>query len=403
MIYLDFKQFYEDNSLKSRNLKEIYRLIHQNGPIKRTDLLPLTNHPQTTLVRMIDELLQAGFIYESGMEKSSGGRPPILYQIVSDCSYIIGIDISRTHTTIGFIDIAFNLIDKVSFTMTKEYTPEHTIAKIIETIKLFIGKYQLGIDDILGIGIGSVGPLDREQGMILTAESFLATGWDHVPIVEEIIKEFRVHTILENGANTAALGEYYQSPLMNQNILYCISGLGLRCGTLANGQIVKNKIGDASSFGHMIIDIDGKACNCGNKGCLLSYISLNNIADKIMHRIDHGEKSIMSEWVNHDRDQITLEKIIQAGKRNDDLVHQIVLETAYYFGIGIANMINLTHPEHVILNGKLIYEYPTYFEKVINTAEKHIFRPKGTVAFSKGILKENAVVIGAAALLFDSF
>ena len=206
-----FKQFFEDNSLKNRKLKDIYRLIHQNGPVKKTDLFEPTNVTQTTLVRMIDELLKAGFIYESGMEKSSGGRPPILYQIVAGCSYMIGIDISRTHSTIALIDIAFNLIDKVSFTMTKENTPELTIAKIIETIKKFKRSYQLESDDILGIGIGSVGPLDRERGIILNPGSFPAVGWDHVPIVEEIANEFQVRTMLENGANTAALGEYYLS------------------------------------------------------------------------------------------------------------------------------------------------------------------------------------------------
>src|SRR5690625_3664610 len=374
VIALYFRHFFADNSLKGRNLREIYRLIHQKGPIKKADLLAFTNHTQTTLVRMIDELLKAGFIYESGFEKSSGGRPPILYQISSDCSYIFGVDVSRTHTTIALIDLAFNLIDKVSFPMTKEYTPERTIEEIKREIKLFMSCHQLETNDVLGIGIGSVGPLEREQGMILKAESFLAHGWDHVPIVEEMTNEFQVLTMLENGANVAALGEYYQSPLINQDILYCISGLGLRCGTLANGQIVRNKTGDASSFGHMIIDINGKPCTCGRKGCLLSYISVNSIANTIMDQIRNGEKSIISQWIDHDIHQVTLDKIIKAGRLNDDLVGQVVLETANYFGIGIANMINSTHPEHVILNGKLIYEYPKYFEAIVRTAESYIYK-----------------------------
>ncbi len=399
VISLNFKQFFEDDSLKSRNLKDIYRLIHQNGPMKKTDLLEASNLTQTTLVRTIDELLKSNFIYESGLEKSSGGRPPILYQIVSDSSYVIGIDISRTRTTIALLDIGFNIIDKIDFTMTKEHTPKRTIAKIIDVIKHFKKNHHLTSDDILGIGIGSVGPLDREKGIILNPESFLAVGWERVSIVEEIKNEFGVHTVLENGANTAALSEYYQSPALNQNILYCISGAGLRCGTLANGQIVKNKKGDASSFGHMIIDIDGRTCTCGHKGCLLSYISLNAMANSIKHRIDNGEKSIMDQNL----DEITLEKIIKAGELKDNLVHQVVSEAADYFGIGIANMINLAHPEHVILDGKLIYEYPTYYENVIHTAKKHIYHLKEAVSFSRGVLKEDAVVVGAAVYLFDTF
>lgn len=402
MKVLKFKHFFEDHSLKNRNLKEVYRLIHQSGPIKRADLLELTNFTQTTLVRMIDELLKFGFIYESGMEKSSGGRPPILYQVVSNSSHMIGIDISRTHTTVGLIDVSLQVIEKASFAMTKKHTPQLTIKKIVSFMKQFKNNHHLDTDDILGIGIGSVGPLDRKKGMILTPESFLADGWNHVPIVEEIAKSSQLHTILENGANVAALGEHYASKIKNENTLYCISGIGLRCGVLTDGKIMRNKIGDASSSGHMVIHFDGELCTCGRKGCLIAYISFHTIRHKIMQRIENGEQSVLSEWLKDD-EQITLEMIIKAGNKGDHVVHQVVLESAYYYGIGLANQINLIHPEHVILNGKLIQEYPTYYEEVIETARKYVYNIQESVIFSQGKLQESAVIIGATAYLLDSY
>lgn len=400
---MHFKSFIKGDTLKNRHLKSVYHFIQQKGPIKKTDLLALTNYKQTTLVRIIDELLQNGFIYESGVEKSSGGRPPILYRIVPTCTYIIGVDISRTHTAIGLLNLEYRLVDKISFSMDRNHTPKIVISKITEAVNSFKLRYGLMNDDILGIGIGSVGPLDRERGIILNPEFFLANGWDDVPIVKELEDKLSIYTVLENGANSAVLGEFYQSPFENQNTLYCISGMGLRCGMLANGQVVKSKTGDASSFGHMIIDIDGKECVCGNKGCLLSYISYNSLVDTIISRINKGEKSIITEWLTDGVHNMTLAVIMKASKLNDDLVNQVILESAYYYGIGLANMINVLHPDHIILNGPFISEHPIYFEKVVKTAKKYTFYPNDRSYFSKGVLKENAVLVGAAVHLFNSY
>lgn len=398
-----FKQFIAEDSLKNRNLKSVYQFIQQKGPIKKNDLLELTNLKKTTLVRLIEELLQYGFIYESGMEKSSGGRPPILYEIMPTSNYIIGVDISRMHVSIGLLNLKFSLVDKISFNMGEMHTPEIVIREIIEAIHSFKIRYELKNDDILGIGIGAVGPLDREQGIILNPESFLANGWDNVAIVKELEEKLSLDTVLENGVNSAALGEFYQSPYREENTLYCISGIGLRCGILANGQIVKSRIGDASSFGHMIIDIDGKKCTCGNRGCLLSYMSYQFIENTIISRINQGEESIITEWIDPNLNNITIEFILEASKLNDKLVNQVVLESAYNYGVGLANIINMLHPDNIILNGSFIYEYPGYFEKVINTAKKYIFHLNDRSHFSKGALKENAVIVGAAIHLFKSY
>lgn len=60
--------------------------------------------------------------------------------------------------------------------------------------------------------------------------------------------------LLENGANAAVLGEYHGSFLHYENILYCISGEGFRCGVMMNGRLVRTKTGDASAYGHITMD-----------------------------------------------------------------------------------------------------------------------------------------------------
>ncbi|MBS4216970.1 ROK family transcriptional regulator [Bacillus sp. FJAT-49711] len=393
------KDFLEEDSTKSHTLKKLYYLIYAHGPISKADLQMMTNLRHTTLVRMIDELLSNHFIYESGRGISSGGRPPVLYEIVHNRAFLIGIDLSRTHTTIALLDLKLSMIEKVSFPMTQSHSPEIIIEKMINTIKQFIHIHKLKNDDLIGIGIGSVGPLDRKQGIILNPDSFPSSGWNRIPITRTLENEFNVKVILENGANTAAFGENKYLSVQDQDILYCISGVGLRCGMLVNGHAVQNKTGVASSFGHMIVDIDGRECICGKKGCLLAYTSLESMKKQINERISAGENSTLLQSEN-----LTFKHLIHAVELGNKVVEGVIMDSAYYYGIGVANMINFMNPDHVLFNGPLIYAYPPYYEKIIRTAKKYMFNAyENTVSFSKGVLKEDAVPVGAAALLFNSF
>ncbi|GAA3321296.1 hypothetical protein GCM10020331_036520 [Ectobacillus funiculus] len=59
----------------------MYQLIHKKGPTTKVWLLEQTKMKQTTLTRMMDELLGKGLIRECGFGESSGGRPPTLYDV----------------------------------------------------------------------------------------------------------------------------------------------------------------------------------------------------------------------------------------------------------------------------------------------------------------------------------
>lgn len=400
------KDLLQDESNKSKNSKLVYRLVHRYGPITKAELIKQSGIKQTTMVRILDDLLNAKLVQINGYEESSGGRPPAIYEINPNMNYIVGIDLSRTHTKIRLVDLLLNKIDESIFLMTKEHTPEHTINEIIHEIHTMLQRNQIMSNDLLGIGVGAVGPLEREKGLILEPKSFLAKGWHHVPIVKQLEDAFSVKVMLENGANTAALGEYYQNTIPNQNILYCISGMGLRCGIVTNGQFVQNNTGDASSFGEMIIHVneDTNLEDDKRDRLLSSYISLDSLLDEVKLRVKSGERSLFLSMTEGGLETSTIDHLFLGLRNDDSLIKEVIMKSAYYYGIGLANMVNILHPERVILSGPLIYDSKEYYERVIDTAKKYIFNyDKVGVSFSKGYLKENAVSAGAAVLIFESF
>src|SRR5690606_8601732 len=143
--------------------------------------------------------------------------------------------------------------------------------------------------------------------------------------------------------------------------------------------------GDSSSYGHITIDINGKLCSCGNRGCLSAYTSLSAIFNTL-------NKSIQS-----------VEQLLQAIQDDNQYVKKVVLESAFYYGLGIANMANTIHPDVIVLHGKLIYQYPEYYQVVLRVSFEHVYPKNRKIEIRKGLLGEKAAAIGAALQIYYHF
>ncbi|WP_209123609.1 ROK family protein [Alkalihalobacillus sp. BA299] len=313
-----------------------------------------------------------------------------MYKVQKDSGFLIGIEIARV-VQVLLLDIEFNILNRKMFSVTTEHTPEVTISIIIDMIKQLIQTHQLSANDIIGIGIGAVGPLDRKNGRMINPESFIAPGWDNVPIINELQKEFPVPIIINNGANTAALAEYQAQLFSSENLLYCISGYGIRCGFIHAGISLNSRQGDASSYGHIIVEPGGRLCSCGKRGCLNAYSSFGAMFEQIKREVPSLELTSSSQ-------------LVEALTQKVQIVEKVVLESAYYYGLAIANMMNLLHPDVVLLQGRLIEESGAYLNKVISIATDHAYSSRSQdIIIRKGQLGRDAVAVGAAVEVFQSF
>ena len=391
-----FKAFLENSSAKNLVLKNIYWLIHQLGPVSKAELLEKTNLTQTTLGRMIAELLKHNWIRECGvMELNSAGRPPILYQIEPKCGYLIGIELTRLKADITLFDLSFQPLERKTFVLTSMHTPSLVIADLQRTIRDFMDKHQIAMEQLLGIGIGTIGVIDREKGMIIDPQPMFAPGWTNVPIVAQLKETFPVKIILENSSHAALLGEYQHVPQYN-DVLYCFSGWEMGFGVITNGELIVARKGHRGSYGHMTIEVNGRQCVCGKKGCLVSYTSPYAILQEVIKR--HPSIEFTPEKLKKTQFYDIINFLIQ----EKHITEQVIMESAYYFGVGLANIINVLHSELVILNGPLILQYPNYYEKVVQTTAEQVYE-QGKVRFSQGKLQDKAAMAGAAIHLFHSY
>jgi glucokinase len=202
---------------------------------------------------------------------------------------------------------------------------------------------------LISIGIGCPSPLDIEKGLVMSPSNL--RDWDNFPIVKLFENRFKVPVILENDANTAALGEFVQGAGRGlQNIVYVTVSTGIGGGIILGGEIYHGVAAGAGELGHTIVQPDGVRCNCGSIGCLETVSAGVHIARRTREKLANGAASIMREMVA-DISEVSAKTVVEAMCRNDKLAVEIWDETCKFLAIGIANAITLLAPEAVVIGG----------------------------------------------------
>ncbi|MBT2290960.1 ROK family protein [Paenibacillus albidus] len=383
--------------------KQLYNRISYLGTVSKADLLKDFSLTSSSMTRLLEEMLAQGTILASGLGNSTGGRKPILFQTNPSYRYVFGLEISRIYSTLGLYDMHLNALSVVRLKMDKGMTPERFVDHVTKEAKAFLLTHKLSVQDVLGIGIGAVGPLDQKNGVILKPEFFPSNSWRNVPICAMIEDTLQIPAKLDNGANTALIGEHWALKDESiQHVLYIHAGINIRSAMISEGQVLRGAVDTEGAVGQMIIQTNGlRLRNQGNYGALEAYVSILALEDRIRTQLKMGRSSLLSGLPPED---ISFAALIDALSEGDPLVEEQFTETAAYLGIGLANLINALHPEYVILGGALVNAHPLVYNTALEIAKKNTYHyPEYSPVFSQGMLKDEAVATGAAILLLHEW
>ncbi|MCM0649963.1 ROK family transcriptional regulator [Clostridium swellfunianum] len=382
----------------NENSKLLLSLIQKKGPIAKSELLLIGNMTLSTLQRAIKPLIDEGLIIESAIGESTGGRKPTLYDINPKDFYVIGVDISRTYlrVVITNLNISNIFLEKV----LPISSPQESVRVICNTITEKLNQLSIPKSMVLGIGIGTVGPLDREKGLILNPRNFPSNEWVNFPLKMEIEKNLNLPAFIDNGANCAVLAEQlFGAGSSFKSVSYFNLGIGVRTGIISSGSLIRTTTDSEDSFGHMVIDMDGDKCSCGNYGCVECYCSINAIKNKFISKVKIGRNTSSSKPL----DEITYMDICKMAENGDELAKEVITNSASVFGLALANYINLLNPELVILSGPLIKYSPLFYSVATATASKRFYlKDRSKIIFNKGgNFQDNSIALGSAAMVFE--
>ncbi|MDQ8736480.1 ROK family protein [Paenibacillus sp. LHD-38] len=283
-------------------------------------------------------------------------------------------------------------------------TPELFVKYVSKQMLSLLKDHRLEKSQVIGIGIGAVGPLDREKGIIKKPLYFPANGWTDVSICSLIKEATGIPAYLDNGANTALLGEHWAMRSEHvQHMLYVHAGVSLRSAMMSYGRIVHGTVDMEGSIGQMIIQTDGpRLQEHGNYGALEAFVSVQALEKQARSEAKMGRDELVSRY-HVAPDKIQYDMLLRELSQNSPYAIELFLRAARHFGIGLANLINVFHPETIILGGTLVNSHDLFFQIAVETAQKNTYYfPEYVPVFSKGLLKEDAVATGAALMVWKA-
>jgi glucokinase len=227
-------------------------------------------------------------------------------------------------------------------------------------------------DDMIGVGVGAPGPLDRERGIVVTTPNL---GWTNFPLRDVIADRIRLPVRIDNDANCATLGEWWLGAARGaENVIGMTIGTGIGGGVILGGRLYHGSSDVAGEIGHATIDITGRRCKCGNYGCLEAYASGPSIADRAREALS-SDDCLMLKMAGGDASRITAATVYEAAKKGDDVALDVVRETSRFLGAGVANLLNIFNPDVVVICGGVTQAGDTLFAPLRKEVRKRAFKP----------------------------
>ena len=388
--------------LKRQNQFLILSIIKEQGPISRVAIARETNLTKSAISKVVTNLIKRGIVEEVGIGNTSVGRKPIMLKLTTDDYFIVGVGIRRTKVFVGIANLQGNIITRRKTPLKKEDNQEIILKKLISLIYKTIKDSGIPREKVIGIGIGSPGPLYAHSGVILSPPNF--PGWHSVPLKKLIEEEFRVPVFIDNDANVAALGEkWFGNGQGIDNFIYISVDKGVGAGIVISGRVYRGVSGIAGEFGHISILLKGKRCECGNYGCLENLAGGLAIVSKAKKLISSGRKTMLAKMLKGRlEDDIGIEVIIEAARRKDELALELLGEATRYLGIGVANLVNLFDTKTLIFGGWVAQGEEILLEPIRKIVKKRVYpslvRDLEIISSDFG---EEIYMIGAVALVLS--
>ncbi len=315
---------------------------------------------------------------------------------------IIGIDLGGTSIKLAIVTQQGEIQQKWSIPTNVLEGGSHIVPDIIASIKHKMALLNLSADSFLGIGMGSPGVVNREDGTVTGAYNL---GWKMTQQIKEPIeREIGLPFFIDNDANVAALGEkWVGAGENNPDVVFITLGTGVGGGIIADGQLIHGAGGAGGEIGHITVDFDEPfSCTCGKKGCLETVASATGIVNLARRYAERyaGDSTLKARIDN--ADDVSAKMVIDLAKQGDDLALIVYERFAEYLGMACANIGALLNPATIVIGGGVSAAGEFLLTGVQKYFDQHTFpQVRTTTSLELAKLSNDAGVIGAASLVIQ--
>lgn len=304
--------------------------------------------------------------------------------------YVVGVDLGGTKIYTALVDLEGNIIKEKTVETLAHEGEKAVMGRIVDTINYVIDGTDKNL--IKSIGIGSPGPLDVKNGIIIENSNL---PFKNFAIVKTIKETYDLPTYLDNDANVATLGEFmFGAGKGSENMVFITASTGIGGGAVLNGKLFRGATGNALEVGHMTVSTEGPRCGCGNLGCAEALGSGTAIGKRAKEAVLSNVVTSLKNYEN-----VTAKEVFKEAANGDRVAKNILNTSLTYLGIAVANTITNFDPEKVVVGGGVVNGGDIVLDTIRNVVEERCMAAfVENCTIEKAILGGKAGVLGAAAL-----
>ena len=319
--------------------------------------------------------------------------------------YTIGVDLGGTNIAVGIVNENYEIVKKGSVPTLAQRGPEPIVHDMAELCKKLLAECNISMSDLTGAGIACPGTVNPVTGIVEYANNIKFSDF---PLVALFSKEMNIPTEnvkIGNDANLAALGEAVAGAAKGTSSSVMITlGTGVGGGVILDGKVLTGCAFGGAELGHTVIEMNGRPCSCGRKGCFEAYCSATALVKLTKEKFEACPDSLMREMCDNDVNRVGGKTAFAAMKKGDKAGAEVVDAFITYLACGVANLINIFQPDVFTIGGGVSGEGDNLLIPLKEKVSREVYSKDNTLKTDLRIatLGNDAGIIGAAAFVHNN-
>jgi len=347
----ELPQTLKPTDIKYSNKLNVLQYMRLRKLVTKPEIAKEFDLSAPTASKLVDELVADGYakMKGRGMSTDQGGKRPKLFAFNPMGGAIVSL-----HIGVRKIDAALiNLEAEVLYRLTETIAPGDDTDKLLKKINACVEEIlQMSEKDrpkVLAIGMGCPGVVDFGARKIVTA--YGVQKLEKVELGSMLERNFGLPVWIDNECNNLALAEqWFGEGETSGTMINLMIEEGIGAGIIIENQMIRGESYSFGEVGHMVIDMEGLPCTCGNRGCWEQYVSIDALLAQVSEVF--RQTSYLRAHAKSPED-ITIPLIAQALRHGDEAVKTVVGRLTRHLAVGISSLVNIFNPNQIILHGSL--------------------------------------------------
>ncbi len=341
--------------LRQLNERRILATLQEHGPLSRAEIARHAGVSGPTVTRAVATLLEDNLLEEGDARQAAVGRPGKVLRLAS-----------RTATVLGIV-VGARCCEVVSAGLDGELHPDgvrsfQTPARYGDLVKGLVRLARAAMGQgvpVLGLGISMPGLLHRRDRRTVVSPNLHQT--DGQRLGDDLAERLGLETAIVQESHALCLAEMTYGAARGATdfaMLDVSEGLGV--GVVNGGIVLAGHSGLAGELGHVTVELDGKTCGCGNRGCLETVATDTALAAAVSERLGRS---------------LSMDAVLAAVRAGELDASPEVERVLQYLAVGVAAVINLFNPSMVIVHGRLFDLGPSLFDRLLALTGERALAP----------------------------